>query len=65
MGGAFANVARTAWGGATAAVWDRFSPGDFWNRIRKSGAKPAELGCFDLVVIDEASQIRSALLPAC
>jgi len=32
---------------------------------RVSESLPAELGCFDLVVIDEASQIRSALLPAC
>ncbi|MBU2548190.1 MAG: AMP-binding protein [Proteobacteria bacterium] len=43
VGGAFANVARAAWGGCTTAVWDRFSPSEFWTRIRQSGATMAIL----------------------
>lgn len=38
VGGAFANVVRGAWAGCTVAVWDRFSPTDFWRRIKVSGA---------------------------
>jgi crotonobetaine/carnitine-CoA ligase len=37
IGGAFALVGRAAWRGCTVAVWDRFSPSDFWNRIKVSG----------------------------
>lgn len=43
VGGAFANVVRAAWGGASVAVWDRFSPTEFWSRIEKSGANWAIL----------------------
>ncbi|MBW1925300.1 MAG: acyl--CoA ligase [Deltaproteobacteria bacterium] len=38
VGGAFALVGRAAWRGCSVAVWDRFSPSDFWNRVQKSGA---------------------------
>ncbi len=43
VGGAFANVVRAAWCGCTVAVWDRFSPSAFWDRIRASGASSAIL----------------------
>ncbi|MBT3224828.1 MAG: AMP-binding protein [Deltaproteobacteria bacterium] len=35
VAGAFYNVVRAAWSGCQVAVWDRFSPTDFWNRIKK------------------------------
>ena len=43
IGGAFQNVVRAAWVGCTVAVWYKFSPGDFWNRIRVSGSTTAIL----------------------
>ena len=43
VGGAFANVARAAWCGCTAACWDKFSPSAFWERIHASGASSAVL----------------------
>jgi crotonobetaine/carnitine-CoA ligase len=38
VGGAFQNVVRAAWVGCQVAVWDRFSPGEFWKRIKLCGA---------------------------
>ena len=38
IGGAYANLVRAAWAGASIAVWNRFSPADFWRRIHLSGA---------------------------
>ena len=38
IGGAYANLVRAAWAGASIAVWNRFSPADFWRRIQLSGA---------------------------
>ncbi len=38
IGGAFSNVVRALWAGASIGVWDRFSPKDFWPRIHKTGA---------------------------
>jgi crotonobetaine/carnitine-CoA ligase len=43
VGGAFANVARAAWTGCEVAVWDRFSPIEFWGRIHSRGATTAIL----------------------
>lgn len=43
VGGAIANVARAAWVGCEVAVWDRFSPSDFWRRIAARGATTAIL----------------------
>lgn len=43
VGGAFALVARAAFVGSTVALWDKFSPSDFWNRIKISGATNAIL----------------------
>ena len=43
VGGAFALVARGAFLGCTVALWDKFSPNDFWKRIKKSGASNAIL----------------------
>lgn len=42
-GGAIANVVRGAFLGSTVAIWNKFSPKDFWNRIRVSGASNAIL----------------------
>ncbi len=43
VGGAIANVARAAWAGCEVAVWDRFSPNAFWDRIRSRRATAAIL----------------------
>lgn len=43
VGGAFWNVARAAWAGCEVAVWDRFSPNEFWDRIASRGATAATL----------------------
>ncbi|WP_182357244.1 AMP-binding protein [Tomitella gaofuii] len=43
VGGAVENVVRAAWAGCTVAVWDRFSPSEFWRRIERSGATTAIL----------------------
>jgi carnitine-CoA ligase len=43
IGGAIANVARAAWAGCAVAVWDKFSPNEFWDRIEESGATLAIL----------------------
>lgn len=43
VGGAIANVARAAWVGCEVAVWNRFSPNDFWARIRARNATTAIL----------------------
>jgi len=36
-------VGRVIWGGSKAAVWDRFSPNEFWDRIELSGANVTSL----------------------
>ena len=41
VGGATANVMRAHWMGAECAIWDRFSPTEFWNRIAKRKATSA------------------------
>lgn len=38
VGGATFNVARALWVGCEVACWERFSPTQFWERIRKVGA---------------------------
>jgi crotonobetaine/carnitine-CoA ligase len=43
VGGAFALVARAAFVGCKVALWDKFSPNDFWRRIELSGATNAIL----------------------
>ncbi|PLT35197.1 AMP-binding protein [Bacillus sp. V5-8f] len=43
VGGAFANIAKAAYAGCTVALWDKFSPNQFWNRIKKSQATNAIL----------------------
>ncbi|WP_338113644.1 AMP-binding protein [Oceanobacillus caeni] len=43
VGGAFALVARGAFIGCTVALWDKFSPNDFWKRIKVSKASNAIL----------------------
>lgn len=43
VGGAFALVGRAAFVGCTVAIWDKFSPTDFWRRIKVSGASNAIL----------------------
>lgn len=34
VGGAIANVCRAAWVGCEVAVWNRFSPDAFWDRVK-------------------------------
>lgn len=43
VGGAIANVARAAWAGCEVAVWNRFSPSDFWRRVNSRGVTTAIL----------------------
>ena len=43
VGGAIANIVRAAWVGCEVAVWDRFSPNEFWHRIASRGATVAIL----------------------
>ncbi len=43
VGGACFNVVRAVWSGCKLALWDRFSPKDFWRRIHTSGATFAML----------------------
>jgi crotonobetaine/carnitine-CoA ligase len=43
IGGALANVGRAAWSGAAVALWDRFSPTEFWNRVISANATVAIL----------------------
>jgi crotonobetaine/carnitine-CoA ligase len=43
VGGAIANVVRAAWAGCEVAVWDRFSPNAFWDRISSRRATTAIL----------------------
>ena len=48
VGGAVFNIVRAAMVGCEVAVWDRFSPSAFWDRIRTRGATTAEL--FDVMI---------------
>jgi crotonobetaine/carnitine-CoA ligase len=43
VGGAISHVSRAAWVGCEVAVWDRFSPNEFWTRIGLRGASVAAL----------------------
>lgn len=43
VGGALANIVRAAWAGCAVAVWDKFSPSEFWQRIEAAGATTAIL----------------------
>lgn len=43
VGGAVFNIVRAAMVGCEVAVWDRFSPSAFWDRIRTRGATTAVL----------------------
>ena len=43
VGGAFANVGRAIWRGCEAAIWNKFSPSEFWERINRRGATAAIL----------------------
>ncbi|SIO72028.1 crotonobetaine/carnitine-CoA ligase [Burkholderia sp. GAS332] len=43
VGGAIANVCRAAWVGCEVAVWNRFSPDNFWSRVKSRGATTAIL----------------------
>ncbi|OLO27312.1 acyl-CoA synthetase [Alkalihalophilus pseudofirmus] len=45
VGGAFALVARAVFVGCSVAIWDKFSPKDFWRRIKVSG-------CTDAILLD-------------
>ncbi|MFT4101060.1 MAG: AMP-binding protein [Burkholderiaceae bacterium] len=43
VGAASFNLARAIWVGCEFACWDRFSPTQFWDRVRKVGATTAIL----------------------
>ncbi len=43
VGGAISNFVRVVWRGANTALWDKFSPKDFWKRIEVSGSNQAIL----------------------
>lgn len=41
VGGAYANVMMALWAGAGVALWDRFSPTEFWRRIEAGSCTSA------------------------
>lgn len=41
VGGAYANVMTALWAGAGVALWDRFSPSEFWARIEAGSCTSA------------------------
>ena len=43
VGGAINNFVRVVWSGSKTAMWDKFSPAEFWKRIEVSGASNATL----------------------
>ncbi|MGB3696254.1 MAG: AMP-binding protein [Gordonia sp. (in: high G+C Gram-positive bacteria)] len=43
VGGAIANVVRAVWRGCEVALWDRFSPTEFWSRVDRRGVSAAIL----------------------
>lgn len=43
VGGAHFNVTRALWSGAAVSLWARFSPTEFWNRIRAGNCTTAVL----------------------
>ena len=43
VGGAISNFVRVVWRGANTALWDKFSPKEFWKRIEVGGASHATL----------------------
>ncbi len=43
VGGAISNFVRVVWRGANTALWDKFSPKEFWKRIEVSGSNHAIL----------------------
>lgn len=43
ISGAFGSFARVVWTGSKIAMWNRFSPTSFWDRINKSGANSCAL----------------------
>ncbi len=43
VGGAHFNVVRALWVGASVSLWDRFSPNDFWRRIKETHCTTAVL----------------------
>lgn len=38
VGGAYALLVKAIWKGNTVGLWNRFSPSEFWSRIRECGA---------------------------
>lgn len=38
VGGAYALLVKAVWKGNTVGLWNRFSPSEFWSRIRECGA---------------------------
>lgn len=43
VGGAHFNVVRALWSGASVSLWDRFSPSDFWRRVKETDCTTAVL----------------------
>lgn len=43
VGGAISNFVRIVWEGSNIAMWDKFSPKEFWKRCETSGANWATL----------------------
>lgn len=43
VGGAVFNIVRAIWAGCTIGCWDRFSPNQFWDRVRRANATSAVL----------------------
>lgn len=43
VGGAINNFVRVVWSGSKTAMWDKFSPAEFWKRVEVGGASNATL----------------------
>jgi crotonobetaine/carnitine-CoA ligase len=43
VGGAINNFVRVVWAGSSIAMWDKFSPNNFWKRIEVGGASMTTL----------------------
>ncbi|MEL7029883.1 MAG: class I adenylate-forming enzyme family protein, partial [Pseudomonadota bacterium] len=48
IGGAYTNVVRAAWAGASVALWNRFSASNFWRRIDQ--ARPSIVTMLDVML---------------
>jgi len=59
VGGAIANVCRAAWAGCEVAVWNRFSPESFWDRVKARNVTTAILLDVMIPWLDKAPPLEN------